>query len=75
MAIPRAINIFGTNDFYEHGEWAWNPINYDIDWCKKFKLTKEQYKHGRDLYESYIFALTFLPGILSIFYGDNNGLF
>lgn len=72
--ISRAINIFSTYDFQEYGEWVWNPISNDLEWCKNFKLTPEQYKYGRDVYEAYVFALAFMPGILSIFYGDEVGL-
>ncbi len=72
--ISRAINLFATYDFQEYGEWAWNPNNSDLEWCSKFKLTPGEYKYGRDVYESYVFALTFMPGILSIFYGDEIGL-
>ena len=72
--ISRAINIFSTNDFQEYGEWAWNPIKNDLNWCKNYNLTEEQYNNGKEIYKAYIFALTFLPGILSIFYGDEVGL-
>ena len=72
--ISRAINIFSTYDFQEYGEWAWNPIRSDLDWCKNFNLTKEQYEYGEEVYKAYIFALTFMPGILSIFYGDEIGI-
>lgn len=72
--ISRAINIFSTNDFQEHGEWAWNPIRSDIEFCKKFELTEEEYEKGKELYQAYAFALAFMPGILSIFYGDEVGV-
>ena len=72
--ISRAINIFSTYDFQEYGEWAWNLNNNDLNWCKNFKLTKEQYDHGKEIYKAYVFALTFMPGILSIFYGDEIGI-
>ena len=72
--ISRAINIFSTYDFQEYGEWAWNPNRSDLDWCKQFRLTKEQYEYGKEVYKAYIFALTFMPGILSIFYGDEVGV-
>lgn len=72
--ITRAINLFATYDFQEYGEWAWNPNSSDLEWCKNFKLTPEQYKYGREVYEAYVFALAFMPGILSIFYGDEVGL-
>jgi len=72
--ISRAINIFSTYDFNEYSDWAWNPSNNDLDWCKNFKLTKEQYEHGKKMYKAYLFTLTFMPGILSIFYGDEVGV-
>lgn len=72
--ISRAINIFSTYDFQEYGEWAWNPSRDDLEWYKNFELTPEQYKHGRDVYEAYTFALNFMPGILSVFYGDEIGI-
>lgn len=72
--ISRAINIFSTYDFNEYSDWAWNSSNNDLDWCKNFKLTKEQYEHGKKMYKAYLFTLAFLPGILSIFYGDEVGV-
>jgi glycosidase len=72
--ISRAINIFATNDFNGYSEWAWNLNNNNLEWCKNFKLTLQQYKNGKDILRAYTFALTFLPGILSIFYGDEVGL-
>ena len=71
--ITRAINMFGSNDFNEYSEWVWNA-GEDREWQKNYKLTKEQYENGKELYKSYIFTLAFLPGILSIFYGDELGL-
>jgi glycosidase len=72
--ISRAINIFSSNDFNGYSEWAWNLNNNDLEWCKNFKLSLDQHKKGQELYKAYTFALTFLPGILSIFYGDEIGL-
>ena len=72
--ISRAINIFSTYDFQEYGEWAWNLLKNDLDWCKNFKLTPSQYQQGKEMYKAYIYTLTFMPGILSIFYGDEIGL-
>ena len=72
--ISRAINIFGADEFNSYSEWAWNLNRNDLEWCRNFKLTEEQYRKGKDIFEAYTFALTFLPGILSIFYGDEVGL-
>ena len=72
--ISRAINIFSTNDFNQYGEWAWNLLKDDLNWCKNFNLTNLQYQQGKELYKAYIYTLTFMPGILSIFYGDEIGI-
>ena len=72
--ISRAMNIFGTDEFQKYGEWAWNPNNDNLDYLKNRKLSKEEYKRGKEIYKSYIYALTFMPGILSIFYGDEIGM-
>ena len=72
--ISRAINIFSTNDFNQYGEWAWNLLKDDLNWCKNFNLTNLQYQQGKELYKAYIYTLAFMPGILSIFYGDEIGI-
>ena len=72
--ISRAINIFGTKEFQYTGEWAWNLNNNDRDWQKEFKMSQEELDRGKEIYKSYLYTLTFLPGILSIFYGDEVGL-
>lgn len=72
--ISRAIEIFGSNAFEEHSEWCWNLRNTDFKWIESHQLTTKQYIEGKLKLKSYVFALTFLPGILSIFYGDEVGL-
>ena len=72
--ITRAINIFGSYDFNGYGEWAWNLGTEDRQWQNNYKLTKEQYEFGKKVYKAYIYLLTFFPGNLSIFYGDEMGL-
>ncbi len=72
--ISRAINIFGTKEFQYTGEWAWDPSNRYLNYQKKFTMSEEEYKRGKEIYETYLFTLTFLPGILSVFYGDEVGV-
>ena len=72
--ISRAINIFSSNEFNYYGEWAWDLNNNDRNWQKEYKLTDKQYKYGKSMYKAYVYSLVFLPGILSIFYGDEAGL-
>ena len=74
--ISRAIDIFGTKEFKYSSEkdWAWKLINEeDRDYQKKYQMSDEEYKKGIEVYKTFIFALTFFPGILSIFYGDEVG--
>lgn len=72
--ISRLINIFGCNEFQEYGEWAWNTLDNDNVKDSSKILNKYQYNRGKMLSELYVFILTFLPGILSIFYGDEVGV-
>ncbi len=72
--ITRAINIFGTDEFQKEKEWAWDLKNENRDYQKNYQMTEEQYNLGKKIYLSYIYALTFLPGNLSIFYGDEIGM-
>ena len=72
--ITRAINIFGSNEFLYHGEWAWDLNNPNREYQNSYKLNKQDYEFGKKMYASYVYALAFLPGILSIFYGDEIGM-
>ena len=72
--ITRAINLFSSDEFDYYGEWGWNLNNNDYNWCKNYRLSENQYAEGKKIYETYVFTLNFLPGILSIFYGDEIGM-
>ena len=72
--ISRAINLFGSDEFKRYNSWAWDVYNENRDYQKFYQLTKNQYEYGKKLYKTYIYFLTFFPGILSIFYGDEVGL-
>ncbi len=72
--ISRAIEIFSSNIYTPNHKWAWDMNNGDLNFIRNHHLTKEEYSQGKEMLESYLFALTFLPGNLSIFYGDEIGL-
>ncbi len=72
--ITRAINLFGCDEFKRFNSWAWDLYNDNRDYQKNYRLSKEQYEYGKQLYKSYLYFLTFFPGILSIFYGDEVGM-
>lgn len=72
--ISRPMTIFGSDYFTPYKKWAWDPTNTNYELCKKLKLTTEQYEHGKEIYKAFVFALAFMPGIFSIFYGDEIGM-
>lgn len=72
--ITRAINQWDNSIFDCYGEWPWNLLNDSHEFCRRYQLTEEQYKIAKNIYMAYIFALSFMPGNLSIFYGDEVGI-
>lgn len=72
--ISRAIEIFGCNSFQQYSEWAWNLQNDSLEWVKYHKMNAGEYHYGKKVYKSYAFVLAFLPGIFTIFYGDEVGV-
>jgi glycosidase len=72
--ITRAINIFSCNEFQYSGEWSWNLNGDDREYQRAFRLSKKDYELGKKIYAIYLYALAFLPGNLSIFYGDEIGM-
>ena len=72
--ISRIIEIFGCNAFQQYGEWAWNLQDDNLEWIRSHKMSREEYKYGKMVYKSYAISLAFLPGIFSIFYGDEIGV-
>ena len=73
--ISRAINMFGCEkEFSPYKEWYWDPVDNSHEHCKDYKMSKEDYERAKEIYKAYISALAFLPGNLSIFYGDEAGI-
>jgi glycosidase len=74
--ISRPITVFGSKEeFSSYSEWVWDALKKDDrDYCEKFTLTKEEYEHAKEVYKAYVTTLAFMPGILSIFYGDEAGV-
>lgn len=72
--ISRAINIFSCSLFSPYSEWAWDVDNSNFEFLKNYKISRVDYIKGLEMYKAYLFTLTFLPGNLSIFYGDEAGL-
>ena len=72
--MTRGINLWDQFIFNYCGRWAWNLNNEDHKWAQSYKLTPEQYEEAKKVYQAYVFFLTFYPGILSIFAGDEMGV-
>lgn len=72
--MTRGINLWDSNIFNRYGEWPWNLLNDSHEFCKQYKMSMEQYNKAKEFYMAYVFCLAFMPGILSIFYGDEIGL-
>ena len=74
--ISRIITILGCPKLFNNlSIWAWDLNNYvDQEFIKSFKLTQEEYQLAKNKYLSYLLAIGFLPGNLTIFYGDEVGL-
>ena len=72
--ISRIIDILSTNEFGINNEWVWDPNNRNHDYQKNYKISNSEYEKGKKIYKSYLLSLGFLPGNLSIFYGDELGV-
>lgn len=73
--ISRLVNLFSCNVFNPSKEWAWDmDCSNSSEFVKSYTLSLESYEFGVKMLKSYIVALAFLPGIFSIFYGDEVGL-
>lgn len=72
--ISRAIEILGCDIFKRNGEWAWNLLDDSLEWIRNHEMTDVEYEYGKLKLKSYVSVLTFCPGILSIFYGDEVGV-
>lgn len=73
--MSRLIEVFATNLFNPRKDHAWD-LDYEnaSDLVKNHTLTAEEYDYGKKILKSYCVALAFMPGIFSIFYGDEVGL-
>lgn len=70
--ICRGINLF-AKDIFE-GRYSWDVRdNCNFDW-QYYKLESEAYKEAKNKYMAYAFTLGLMPGIFSIYYGDEIGM-
>ena len=71
--MTRGINLWDDQIFEYNGEWPWDLISKDYDFSKNYKLG-DKYQQAKEIFMAYAYTLTFLPGTLSIFSGDEVGL-
>lgn len=73
--ISRAIELFSSNVFNPRKGHSWDlDFENASDFVRHHTLSEEAYEYGKKRLKSYVTALAFLPGIFSIFYGDEVGL-
>lgn len=73
--ISRLIEFFSDSPIFRRdGEWTWSLKDESYMFQRNHKLSRMEYKKSKEVAKLYLFILTFWPGILSIFYGDEVGL-
>lgn len=77
--ISRCIELFNSTPYKYNGKDYWD-INFDgmsekerYEWQKNYKLSQRQYEQCKKVMKSYLTALAFMPGMFTIFYGDEVG--
>ena len=48
--------------------------SFKDEWQRNYQLTQEEYELGKKMSKSYVTALAFMPGMFTIFYGDEVGM-
>ena len=72
--MTRGINLWDASIFNYHGKWPWNLNNEDHKVAQQYNMSEEKYEEAKRIYQAYVFFLTFYPGILSVFAGDEIGV-
>lgn len=74
--ISRILNILGEDNFRVDGEWVWDlKEDCNLIWQEKAKeLEGREYRKAKKLLKVYLSILAFIPGIFTIFYGDEAGV-
>ena len=72
--MTRGVSLWDSAIFNYHGKWPWNLNNEDHKWAQSYKMSPEQLEEAKNILQAYVFFLTFYPGILSVFAGDEMGV-
>ena len=80
--ISRIINYYGSNDVFDpyargydlYKKYTDNNKIEVQDFLRNYKMSEEEIRKGIDLEMVHLFELCFLPGIISVYYGDEVGL-
>ena len=73
--MSRLVEIHAVSHLFIRDKNNWDLRHGNVsEFVKNHQLTQEEYEFGKGRMKSYLVALAFLPGIFSIFYGDEVGL-
>lgn len=72
--FTRGINLWDNDIFEPYGEYPWTLKEKNHENLRHYRLKGNFYEKARNIFEAYVYALAFMPGILSIFYGDEIGM-
>lgn len=72
--MTRGVSLWDSTIFNYHGKWPWNLNNEDHKWAQSYRMSSEQLEEAKNILQAYVFFLTFYPGILSVFAGDEMGI-
>ena len=72
--ISRAINLLHSEPFSQEKMWYWDLKDQSLDFCKNYHLTEEERQEAIEKLKTLLYTLTFFPGIVSTFAGDEVGV-
>lgn len=60
----------------ENSDWDAGEAfgRFKEEWQRNYKLTQEEIEHGKKVSKSYVTALAFMPGMFTVYYGDEVGM-
>ena len=63
-------------EWIKNSDWDENEGKgrFREEWQRNYKITQEEYELGKTISKSYVTALAFMPGMFTIYYGDEVGM-
>ena len=75
----RTLSVYGTDFFdpflrgFDLYDWISNDDKECVDFFKNYEMEPYEIKKGMNYVKLHLFELCFMPGIISVFYGDEVG--